>query len=175
MVMAVNEALRLFRQSLDTKSYYEILGASREADTEAIQAAFHSFSRVYHPDEHVESSQEAIEIAADIFKRAVEAYRCISRPLSRERYDRGLKRGRLRLDPGQPSTSPPPADVRTLETLARTLEGIAFAQKADRLISTGKLAEARVELESACKWEPYNHELSERLHLLHEALELSSP
>jgi curved DNA-binding protein CbpA len=172
--MAVNEALRLFWQSLETKSYYEILGASPDADTQAIQAAFHSFSRAYHPDEHVESPPDAIAIAGDIFKRAVEAYRCLSRPLSRERYDRGLKRGRLRLDPVQASTSPPPTDVRTLETLARTLEGIAFAQKADRLLSAGNLNEARVELANACKWEPYNHELSERLHLLYEALELSS-
>jgi curved DNA-binding protein CbpA len=172
--MPANEALHVFWRSLETKSYYEILGAAPDADTEAIQAAFHSFSRVYHPDEHVESSPDAIEIAGDIFKRAVEAYRCLSRPLSRERYDRGLHRGRLRLDPLQAATPPPPTDVRTLETLARTLEGIAFAQKADRLISTGHLDEARVELANACKWEPYNHELSERLHLLYEALELSS-
>jgi len=172
--MAINEALRLFWQSLETKSYYEILGAAPDADADAIQVAFHSFSRVYHPDEHVESSPDAMEIAADIFKRAVEAYRCLSQPLTRERYDRGLKRGRLRLDPAQAATAPPPADVRTLETLARTLEGIAFAQKADRLISTGNLDEARVELANACKWEPYNHELSERLHILYEALDLSS-
>jgi DNA-binding SARP family transcriptional activator len=49
---------------------------------------------------------------------------------------------------------------------------MAFAQKADRLLATGNLDEARVELARACKCEPYNHELSERLHLLYEALAL---
>lgn len=172
--MPVSDALRVFCQSLDSKSYYEILGVARDADAAAIQDAFHSFSRVYHPDEHVDSPPDAIDIASDIFKRAVEAYRCLSRPVNRERYDRDLKRGRLRLEPGRPSSAPPPADVRTLETLARTLEGIPFAQKADRLLAAGNLAEAQVALAEACKWEPYNHELSERLHLLYEALDLSS-
>jgi len=170
--MAITEALSLFLRSLETKSYYEILRVDPDADSAAIQAAFHAFSRVYHPDEHVDSPPEASGVAADIFKRAVEAYRCLSRPLNRERYDRGLKRGRLRLEPGRPSTAPPPAVARTLETLARTLEGMAFAQKADRLLATGNLDEARVELAGACKCEPYNHELSERLHLLYEALAL---
>jgi curved DNA-binding protein CbpA len=172
--MPISDALLVFCQSLDAKSYYEILGVARNADSAAIQEAFHSFSRVYHPDQHVDSPPDAMDIASDIFKRAVEAYRCLSRPVNRERYDHDLKRGRLRLEPGRPSSAPPPADVRTLETLARTLEGIAFAQKADRLLAAGNLADAQVELANACKWEPYNHELSERLHLLYEALELSS-
>ncbi len=172
--MAVSDALQMFCQSLEQKTYYEILGVAPDADSAGIQAAFHSFSRMYHPDEHVDSPPDAIAIASDIFKRAVEAYRCLSRPLNRERYDRGLKRGWLRLEPGRPMSSPPPVDVRTLETLARTVEGVAFAQKADHFLSTGDLGAARDQLAEACKWEPYNHELSERLHLLYEALELGS-
>jgi curved DNA-binding protein CbpA len=164
----------MFLESLDTKSYYDILRVGPDADSDAIQASFHEFSRLYHPDQYVDSTPEAARIAGDVFKRAVEAYRCLSRPLHRERYDRGLRRGRLRLEPQRASTPPPPAIVRTLETLARTPDGMAYAQKADRLLSTGNLDQARVELARACKCEPYNHELSERLHLLHEALDLGS-
>jgi curved DNA-binding protein CbpA len=170
--MEQGDTLRLFLRSLETKSYYEILGVTPDADSGAIQAAFHTFSRVYHPDEHVESTPDAMNVATDIFKRAVEAYRCLSRPLNRERYDRGLKRGWIRLEAEHLSSPPPPAVVRTLETLARSLEGVAFAQRADRELAAGNLEQARVELANACKYEPYNHELSERLHLLYEALAL---
>jgi curved DNA-binding protein CbpA len=172
--MAVTDALQLFLQSLEKKSYYEILGVRPDAQADDIQNAFHAFSRLYHPDQYVDSPVEAAAVASDIFKRAVEAYRCLSRPVGRERYDQGLARGRLRMEDGRPSSPPPPAIARTLETLARTPEGQHFATRADRFLAVGSLEEARVELANACRCEPFNTALSERLHLLYEALELAS-
>jgi curved DNA-binding protein CbpA len=165
--------LRQFLRSIGDMSYYEILAVARDADSEAIQSAFHAFSRRYHPDRHVDSTPEALALAGDIFKRAVEAYRCLSRPLHRDRYDRGLKRGRKRLDLERPSSVPPPREIRTLETLARTEDGAHYAKKADHYLDSGALEKARAALAQACKCEPFNHELSERLHLLHEMLDLS--
>ena len=89
-----------------------------------------------------------------------------------ERYDRALRRGKLRLDRLAPSTVPPPPSLRTLEMVARTARGKQAALKADRLIDIGSLEDARVQLVGACQCEPDNEELSERLQILYEALAL---
>ncbi|MGD0677682.1 MAG: hypothetical protein ABSC94_19875, partial [Polyangiaceae bacterium] len=115
---------------------------------------------------------DARALSSQIFKRGVEAYRCLARPLTRARYDRALARGRLRLDGNRPSTRPPPPPVRTLEDVAQTRRGKDFALKAERLIAIGRLEEARIQLVSACQCEPYNDELAERLQILYEALAL---
>ena len=47
-----------------------------------------------------------------------------------------------------------------------------LAVKADRLITAGKLDEARVQIVSACQCEPNNAELAERLQILYEVLAL---
>jgi curved DNA-binding protein CbpA len=170
--MASKDALEVFRASLEKRSYYEILRVARDADAAAIRGAFHDFSLLYHPDRYVERDDDVRAVASDIFKRGAEAYRCVSRPASRQRYDRALSRGRLRLDGDRPSTVPPAAVVRTLETVAQTARAKQFAVRADRLIAAGKLDEARVQLVSACQCEPDNDELNERLQILYEALAL---
>jgi curved DNA-binding protein CbpA len=170
--MASKEALGLFLQSLAKKSYYDILRVPRHGTALAVKAAFHDFSLLYHPDCHVGAPQEVVAIAAEIYKRGVEAYRCLSRAPTRERYDRVLERGGVRLESSQVETPPPARQPRTLETIAATPRGKQHAVKADRLIAIGKLEDARVQLVTACQCEPYNGELAERLQALYEALAL---
>jgi curved DNA-binding protein CbpA len=172
--MASADALRQTLRLLSTKSYYDVLGVAPTATLDAVQEAFHAFSRQYHPDVYLDDP-DAQAAATDVFKRAVEAYRCLSRPASRERYDRGLARGQLRASTSReeaPPPPPPPEDVQTLADLARTPEGGRYAQRADALLAEGNLEGARNALESACKQEPFNSALSERLHLLYDALDL---
>jgi len=173
--MPTKDALGVFLESLARRTYYEILRVERTADPPAIKAAFHDFSLLYHPDRYVGSPPDVVAVAQDIFKRGVEAYRCLSRRPTRERYDRALGQGRLRLDGGMPSVKPPPPVARTLEIIARSKRAKQFAIKADRLLAIGKLDDARVQLVSACQCEPGNEELSERLQLLYEALALEPP
>jgi curved DNA-binding protein CbpA len=173
--MPTKDALAVFLESLRRKSYYEILRVDRAAEAPAIKAAFHDFSLLYHPDRYVDSPPEVIAVAQDIFKRGVEAYRCLSRGAWRQRYDRAVARGQLRLDGEAPSERPPPPVARTLETIARTKRGKQFALKADRLLAIGKLDDARVQLVSAFQCEPDNDELAERLQILYEALALEPP
>lgn len=166
-------ALLVFLQSLDSKSYYDVLRVPRGAGGEAVQVAFHEFALLYHPDRYVGASPEVARLASEIFKRGVEAYRCLSRRANRERYDRALARGRLRAEVSRPSTAPPPPPPpRTLEDIASTPRGKQLALRADRLISAGRLDDARVQLVSACQCEPDNAELSERLQLIYEVLAL---
>jgi curved DNA-binding protein CbpA len=173
--MPTKDALAVYLESLARKTYYEILRVERKADGAAIKAAFHDFSLMYHPDRYVDSPPEVVAVAQDIFKRGVEAYRCLSRVAWRERYDRAVARGRLRLDGEVPSARPPPPTARTLETVAHTKRAKQFALKADRLLAIGKLDDARVQLVSACQCEPDNEELAERLQILYEALALEPP
>jgi curved DNA-binding protein CbpA len=172
--MASTEALTLFLQSLGKKSYYEILRVRRDASARDIKAAFHDFSILYHPDSHVGAREEVVSAAAEVYKRGVEAYCCLSRAPSRRRYDRALGEGKLRIDLSAPAVDapPPPPPIRTLETCATTPRGKQHAVKADRLIAIGKLDDARVQLVTACQCEPYNAELAERLQALYEALAL---
>lgn len=166
------EALRVYLQSLARKSYYDVLRVPRDATPAAVKAGFHEFSLQYHPDRFVDSPPEVGKVATEIYKRGVEAYRCLSRPPTRERYDRGLGRGKLRMEAGRQSVPPPPPTVRTLEMVARTPRGKQLARKADRLIDVGRLDEARVQLVSACQDEPHNEELAERLQILYDAIAL---
>jgi curved DNA-binding protein CbpA len=170
--MASAEALTFFLQSLEKKSYYEVLRVAPGADAGAIKDAFHEFSLLYHPDCYVDSPREVAQIASEIFKRGVEAYRCLSRKPTRERYDRALGRGKLRIESSRPSTIPPPPVQRTLEMIARTPKAKQYAVKAERLIAVGKLGDARVQLVSACQCEPDNAELAERLQIIYEVLAL---
>jgi curved DNA-binding protein CbpA len=171
--MSSADALRVFLSSLEKKSYYDILRVGRSADAGAVKSAFHDFSLMYHPDQYVDSPREVADLASEIFKRGVEAYRCLSRKATRERYDRALSRGKLRTESSRPSTlPPPPPPVRTLEMVARTARGKQLALKADRLITAGKLDDARVQLVSASQCEPDNAELSERLQIIYEVLAL---
>lgn len=173
--MATKEALGLFLASLDKRSYYEILGVPQDATAGAIKSAFHGFSLRYHPDRHVDAPDDAVAVASEIYKRAVEAYRCLTQPDHRKRYDRALGRGKIRIQPWLPSSRPPPPPMRTLEMIAQTPRAKKLAAKADRLISIGKLEDARIELVTACQCEPSNEELAERVRFLYDALALEPP
>ncbi len=173
--MASKEALTRFLSSLDKRTYYEILGVPKDADQGAIKTAFHDFSLRYHPDRYVDAPEDARPIAAEVYKRAVEAYRCLTRSEVRQRYDRALGRGKIRIEPWVPSTRPPPPPMRTLAMIAVSPRAKKLAEKADRLISIGKLEDARVELVGACQCEPANEELAERVRFLYDALALEPP
>jgi curved DNA-binding protein CbpA len=169
------DALDVFLSSLERRSYYDILRVHKDGAPEAVKSAFHEFSLQYHPDRFVDSPPEVAAVASEIYKRGVEAYRCLSRMPTRQRYDRALTKGHLRLETSRGSVPPPPPAVRTLEMIARDPRAKQHALKADRLITAGRLEDARVALVTACQCEPGNAELAERLRFIYEALALEPP
>jgi curved DNA-binding protein CbpA len=62
--------------------YYQILGLSRSADAAQIKAAFKKLAMRYHPDRNPGDKE-----AEEKFKKINEAYRTLSDPLKKERYD----------------------------------------------------------------------------------------
>jgi molecular chaperone DnaJ len=63
------------------ETYYEILGIARDASDREIKHAYRTLARILHPDICREAGAE------DRFKRINEAYRVLSNPVERSRYD----------------------------------------------------------------------------------------
>ena len=75
------------------RTYYHILGVSREATLEEITAAKNALAKVYHPDANMNSGIDTTAYMQEI----LEAYRILSNPESRARYDRRLSGGSTRV------------------------------------------------------------------------------
>lgn len=165
-------ALRARLAIIEEQSYYEILRVPSSASPTDVKAAFHEFALACHPDQFVDEAPEVLGAAGEVFKRGVEAYKVLTKADWRAKYDEGLLKGKLRFVPGEADKPPPPPPTRTLEEIATTPRAKQFALKADRLISVGKLEEARVALVTAMQDDYDNDELKERLSVLYEALAL---
>jgi curved DNA-binding protein CbpA len=165
-------SLRARLAIIEEQSYYEILRVPSSATPADVKVAFHDFALACHPDQYVDEAPEVALSAGEVFKRGVEAYKVLTRPEWREKYDDGLLKGKLRFVPGEAEKPPPPPATRTLEEIATTPKAKQYALKADRLISAGKLDEARVALVTALQDDYNNEELKERLNVLYEAMAL---
>jgi DnaJ-class molecular chaperone len=88
------------RRSLDRTDYYTLLGVPKNVNLKRLKDAFHKMAGLFHPDRyyHVQD-KELLENASAIYKRITEAYRVLSTPIKRARYDQGLSKGKLRLEP----------------------------------------------------------------------------
>src|SRR3954470_13183310 len=82
---------------LDESSYYELLGVLEIADDSALKTAFHEFARAFHPDCHFDYDLHTASVLRQVFQRGAEAYRVLSHPELRPRYDLALAKGQLRL------------------------------------------------------------------------------
>ena len=75
------------------RTYYHILGVSRDASTEEITAAKNALAKVYHPDANMSNGIDTTEY----MQKILEAYRVLSNPEKRARYDHKLSGGTNRV------------------------------------------------------------------------------
>lgn len=75
------------------RTYYQILGVSRDASVEEIAAAKNALAKVYHPDVNVHNGIDTTAYMQEI----LEAYRTLSNPSKRARYDKALGGGANRV------------------------------------------------------------------------------
>lgn len=71
-----------------SKDYYKILGVDRNASDDQIKSAYKKAALKYHPDRHVNDSEEDKKKAEESFKEVAEAYAILSDPEKKARYDR---------------------------------------------------------------------------------------
>ena len=65
------------------RDYYKVLGISRDTSLDQIKKAYRKLAIKYHPDRNPDNPE-----AEEKFKEASEAYRVLSDPETRARYDR---------------------------------------------------------------------------------------
>ena len=156
---------------LDACSYYELLGLLEIADDEAVKAAFHEFALSFHPDAHVACDVYTGAVLQQVFQRGAEAYRVLSHPELRPRYDLALAKGHLRLGGSEvPRVANVGVGARSLDELCRTASAKRYASRADELISRSDLPGAKRELMLALREDGENLELADRLDALDLAL-----
>ncbi len=71
---------------MGTRTYYDILGVSKEATLEEITNAKNALAKVYHPDANMQSTIDTTAYMQEI----LEAYRILSNPDKRKKYNRGI-------------------------------------------------------------------------------------
>lgn len=104
--------------------YYEILGISRDADTEEIKRSYRRLARKYHPDVNQEPGAE------ERFKEISRAYEVLKEPELRARYDRFGEAGVSGGGGFDPNFTDPFTDI--FESFFSGFGGMGGAQQARR-------------------------------------------
>lgn len=78
---------------MSSRTYYNVLGVSREATPEEITNAKNALAKIYHPDANMHNDIDTTKEMQEI----LEAYRVLSDPEKRKVYDRKLGGGKARV------------------------------------------------------------------------------
>jgi curved DNA-binding protein CbpA len=157
-------AIRQWLAALDAISYYELFRLAPNATFDDLRAAFHGFAESFHPDVHRwrhPNEQAAIGI---IYRRGTEAYRVLSDPSLRMRYDGALANGILRPEDlivemetaATKSLSNPNAPNARLVDKLRNAGARPFVLRAEELFKKGDPKQAKIQLVMAMHMEKGN-------------------
>eukprot|EP00055_Hartaetosiga_balthica_P012839 m.63661 g.63661 ORF g.63661 m.63661 type:complete len:299 (+) comp8082_c0_seq1:43-939(+) len=69
------------------ETYYDILGVRAVATEEEIRKAFKSLSKLWHPDVNASKNEKEKGIASAKYQLICEAFRCLSKPEERRKYN----------------------------------------------------------------------------------------
>lgn len=159
-------------------TYYELLRAPSSAAHDELHAAFLRFAETWHPDVHrwrPASEQEAI---GRIYRRGVEAWRVLSVPTLRERYDDAVRRGVSRpedvvVDMDRPGSLAPAAKTERLIDTVRAPSARPFVLRAEELLKKGDPKQAKIQLVMALHLDKGNAALEAFGRQLDEAIAAS--
>jgi DnaJ-class molecular chaperone len=168
---ATRERIQEWNEVLDDSTYYEILGVLEIAGDASIKQAFHEFALAFHPDSHLDADPDTLAQVRRVFQRGAEAYRVLSHPELRPKYDLAVAKGLTRLETNEVLKRPGQGSAKSLDELAKSAAARLHAQKADELINRGDLRGAKRELMLAVHQDGGNNpELSDRLDAIDLAL-----
>lgn len=173
------DAIRQWLAALDSISYYELFRVERNAPSDRIRDAFHDFAESFHPDVHQWRNAMEQNAIGCIFKRGTEAYRVLSDPQLRARYDEALESGILRpeslvidLDgPRSRSIAPgAPGGGGRLVDKVRSPGARPFVLRVEELAKKGDPQQAKLQLVMAMHMDPKNPALEAYAKELDEAI-----
>jgi DnaJ-class molecular chaperone len=152
--MAPTEIKALAR-IIDELDYYQLLHLQPGASPRDIKVAFHSTSRVFHPDANRHLDAELRTAVGNIAKRVTEAYQVLRDARRRGAYDDQLESGgssRIRL--GDAASAGSRQDTETRQ--GRTPQGRQYFNLATMDANRGDWAAAARQLQTALTFEPDN-------------------
>ncbi len=166
-------------------SHYELLGVQPGEGADALRRAYQGFAANFHPDAHVHRSAEERASVNTIFKRGTEAYRVLSNPALRARYDE-QRTGKVTSQGGGSRSAPLPPGASAagstapgasnsgarkadpprpgtasnitgrLEDFVRNPRARPFAQQAEALAKKGEHGKAKLQLKLAMNFDQGN-------------------
>ena len=143
---------------LEGVDYYALLELSPESPRSELQQRFHQRSLMLHPDRHRALKGPYPQVYMkinELYKRLLEAYRVLSEPSKRQRYDMMRARGLKRWDEGTARS------LAEAATLAQTEPAQAALLEAERLRAMGRWGDAARCVEHALSLEPTHAPLRE--------------
>ncbi len=171
-------ALRQWLAVLDSISYYELFRVPSTATHDDLRAAFHAFAESFHPDAHVWRHPNEQAAIGKIYRRGTEAWRVLSDPVLRARYDEAVRGGILRPESlivemeGSPrSLAPPsgPGSGRLIDKV-RSPGARPFVLRAEELLKKGDPKQAKIQLVMAMHMDKGNAALESFAKQLDEAI-----
>lgn len=111
------------------RTYYHILGVSRDASSEEITAAKNALAKIYHPDANMNNGVDTTKYMQEI----LEAYRILSDPEKRAEYDKKLGGGTNRVF--RTFTMSDPEDTENEENETSFVTYWATAGKLNEIVS----------------------------------------
>jgi hypothetical protein len=157
------DSIRQWLSVLDSISYYDLFRVPRESTPDALRDAFHAFAQDFHPDVHHGRHPNEQAAIGYIFKRGTEAYRVLSDPMLRVRYDEALSNGILRpeqliveIDGPRSQSMAPGGGGNRLVDKVRTPGARPFVLRVEELAKKGDPQQAKLQLVMAMHMEPKN-------------------
>jgi len=140
---------------MDELDYYQILHLETSASSSDVKRAFHSTSRMFHPDVNRQLSAELVADCSRISKRLTEAYCVLRDPRRRKAYDQRLeKKEGLRIQLSEARAAHAKQEIE--ERQGSTPQGRQFHQKAVEDMAREDWASAERNLKMALTFEPGN-------------------
>lgn len=155
------ESLQQWLSVLDSLSYYDLFRVPNTATADELRYAFYSFADTFHPDGHAWRSHWEREVIGRIFRRGTEAYRVLSDPELRARYDHALGAGMVRPEQIVVEQPEKPKGPQRLIDKVKSPGARPFVLRAEELMKQGDPKQAKIQLTMALHMDAKNPALEE--------------
>ena len=144
------EALMQWIEALDHLTYYELFCVPATSTFDDLRSAFHLFADTFHPDGHGWRPVDEQAVIGRIYRRGTEAWRILSDPTLRARYDSAVANGIVRpeellVEIDVKRSLAPPGGGRLIDKV-RSPGARPFVLRAEELMKSGDPKQAKIQL-----------------------------